>query len=102
MGPLSVGFWRQGLTLILALICGVLASNGLLGSSGLRDLLILRAHGSLLTSERDKLIGENAALRERIARLNFDDAYLQRLIRQELGYVLPGEFVYRFPKSEQP
>jgi cell division protein FtsB len=87
---------------MLAVVLGGLALNGLCGSSGPRDLLALRHHRGVLTEERDRLVLDNAAFRERIARLKSDDAYLQRLIRQELGYVRPGEFVYRFPKSEQP
>jgi cell division protein FtsB len=86
---------------MLAAVLGGLVINGLLGSSGPRDLLILRRHGSMLAGERDRLLRENAAFRERITRLNTDDAFLQRLIRQELGYVRPGELIYRFPKSEQ-
>jgi cell division protein FtsB len=79
-----------------------LAFDGLCGASGPRDLLILRRHSRALIRRRDALLLDNAAFRERIARLRSDDAYLQRMIRQELGYVRPGELVYRFPKSEQP
>jgi cell division protein FtsB len=102
MRRLSVCFRRQWLSLILAVVLGGLILNGLWGVLGPRDLLILRRHCSVLTEERDRLVLDNAAFREQIARLKSDDAYLQRLIRQELGYVRPGEFVYRFPKSKQP
>ena len=76
--------------------------NGLWGSSGAQDLLILRHHSDVLMVERDRLILDNAAFQERITQLKSDDAFLQQLIRQELGYVRPGELVYRFPKSESP
>lgn len=102
MRDLSLCFRRQWLSLILATILSGLALNGFWGASGPRDLLILRHHRSVLARERDRLVLDNAAFREQIARLKSNDAYLQRLIRQELGYVRPGEFVYRFPKSEQP
>jgi cell division protein FtsB len=87
---------------MLAMVLGGLAVDGLCGSSGPRDLLILRRHGSALIRERDTLLLDNATFRERIARLRSDDAYLQQLIRQELGYARPGEFVYRFPEAGQP
>jgi cell division protein FtsB len=87
---------------MLAVVLGGLAFDAIWGSLGPRDLLVLRYHSSVMAGERDKLIQDNAAFAERIARLKSDDAYLQRLIRQELGYVRPGEFVYRFPKTEQP
>jgi cell division protein FtsB len=102
MRRLSLCFRRQWLSLILAPVLGGLAINGLWIFSGPRDLLVLRLHSSVLTEERDRLVRDNAAFRERIARLNSDDDYLQRLIRRELGYVRPGELVYRFTKPEQP
>jgi cell division protein FtsB len=102
MPRLSPTLRRQWLSLMLAVVLGGLIYNGIIGSSGPQDLLILRHHSSVLVNERDRLVQENAAFRAHIARLNHDDAYLQRLIRQELGYVRPGEVVYRFPKSEQP
>ena len=102
MRRLSLCFRRQWLSLMLAAILSGLAIDGLWGSSGPQDLLILRRHSRVLTEERDRLVRDNAVFRERIARLNSDDSYLQQLIRQELGYVRPGEFVYRFPSSEQP
>jgi cell division protein FtsB len=102
MHHLSLCFRRQWLSLMLAVILSGLTIDGLLGSSGPQDLLILRRHSRVLTGERDRLVQNNAIFRERIARLKSDGAYLQRLIRQELGYVRPGEFVYRFSSSEQP
>ena len=102
MRHLSLCFRRQWLSLILAVVLGGLAISGLWRSSGPRDLLVLRLHSSALMGKRDRLVQDNAASRERIARLNSDDDYLQRLIRQELGYVRPGELVYRFPRPEQP
>jgi cell division protein FtsB len=87
---------------MLVMVLGGLILDGLLGSSGPRDLLILRHHSSVLTRRRDTLALDNAAFRDQIARLRSDDIYLQRLIRRELGYVGPGELVYRFPKSERP
>jgi len=87
---------------MLVAVLGGLASDALVGSSGPRDLLILRRHGRLLAAQRDALLMDNAAFRERIRRLRTDDTYLERLVRQELGYVRPGELVYRFPTHEQP
>ncbi|MBV8454088.1 MAG: septum formation initiator family protein [Deltaproteobacteria bacterium] len=84
------------------MVLGGLAINGLWGSSGSQDLLVLRHHSRMLTRERDRLAQDNTVFQERIARLNSDDTYLQQLIRQELGYVRSGELVYRFPRSEQP
>jgi len=92
----------QWLTALLVILVGGLAINGIFGLSGPRDLLVLRQHSALLANERDKLVIDNTALQERIARLGSDDVYLQQLIRLELGYTRPGEFVFRFARPDTP
>ena len=84
------------------MLVAALALNGFLGPSGPRDLLVLRQRSTILANERDMLMSDNTILRERIARLRSDDTYLQQLIRQELGYTRPGEFVFRFTRPESP
>jgi cell division protein FtsB len=59
-------------------------------------LLLLRRHQSELAEKRDHLIRENTELRKRIERLRSDDGYIERMIREELGYVRGDEIVYRF------
>jgi cell division protein FtsB len=100
MVGISRALRRQWRILMLGIVISGLALDGLCGASGPRDLLILRHHSNDLIRRRDALLLDNEAFRDRIARLRSDDAYLQRLIREELGYVRPGEIVYRFPKSE--
>jgi len=86
---------------MLTVILGGITFNLLRGALGLRDLLLLRHHAQALTAQQERLMNENAALRQRIARLKADDLFLERLIRQQLGFVRPGDLVYRFPKPEQ-
>ena len=43
---------------------------------------------------------ENDALRERIDRIRHDDLYLEKIAREELGLVRPGEIIYRFASPE--
>ena len=43
---------------------------------------------------------ENESLRERIDRIRRDDAYLEKIAREELDLVRPGEIIYRFGGSE--
>ncbi len=99
---LSIYLRDRWLSLMLGAVLGGLVLNGLCSPLGPKDLLVLRHHRSILTVERDRLVADNAHFREGIARLQSDDAYLQSIIRQELGYVRPGEFVYRFSQSQQP
>ncbi len=37
----------------------------------------------------------NARVREHLRRLETDDAYLEKLARERLGWIRPGERVYR-------
>jgi cell division protein FtsB len=102
MRHLSRGVQAQGLTLILLILLGALTLDGIYGPSGPRDLLVLRQHSDALARERDRLLADNALIQHRISRLRADDAYLEQLIRQELGYARPGEIIYRFANTEQP
>ncbi|HEX6175237.1 MAG TPA: septum formation initiator family protein, partial [Candidatus Binatia bacterium] len=40
----------------------------------------------------------NEVLRQRVSRIRNDDHYLEKLAREELNLVRPGEVIYRFPK----
>ena len=99
-----LGFYlrREWLSLSLAAIVAALVLGCLYGRPGPRDLLTLREKREELTTLRNQKVAENAELKVRIARLRSDEAYLQRLIRHELGYARPDEFVYRFPDHREP
>ncbi len=99
----KVGFHlrRQWLSIIFIAILGALVLNCVYGPMGPRDLLVLRHHRIQLTAVRDRMFAEHAQLKQRITKLKSDDAYLQRLIRQELGYAREDDFVYRFPDDKR-
>ena len=101
MAKLSFFLRREWLSLILGGILGALILNCLYGPLGPRDLLVLRRDRGNIAAKRDQLLAENAELKERVARLRSDDLYVQSMIRRELGYSRPNEFVYRFrePRS---
>lgn len=79
----------------------------LLGLSALdRDGLRKARHNE---AEAERLARENAALEQRVARLRRevkalqgDPAALERAAREELGYVKPGEVVYKLEEGGQP
>jgi cell division protein FtsB len=81
---------------MLMTLLGALVLNCVYGRLGPRDLLVLRRLRSNLTATRDRMVAGNARLKQQIIRLRSDDAYLQRLIRQQLGYARADEYVYRF------
>jgi len=96
MAKLSFFGSGRGLNLILAIIFVLLVIDCLINPRGLRDLAILRQDQAQLTATRDQLLAEKSQHDEALALLRNDNTYLQRLIRQELGYVRPDELVYRF------
>jgi cell division protein FtsB len=70
------------------------------GERGALHLWRLQGEKSHLDEQNYRLQKENEMLRRRIWRLRNDDAYLEKLAREELNLVRPGEVVYRFPKNE--
>lgn len=93
---LSLYLRRQWLTLVLSAACGLLTVDFAVGPLGLRDLMVLRARRTQLEAVDGKLLKSNAALKLKLGRLGNDDRYLERRIREQLGYVRPDELVYRF------
>jgi cell division protein FtsB len=101
MAKLSIVMRRVWLNLILGAVLLLLVVSCIDAPLGPRDLALLRHHRTQLEATRDHLIADNAGLAMRTQRLQSDDAYLQRLIRRELGYARPDELVYRFPSSDR-
>lgn len=80
-----------------------LALSLLVGDRGLLHLRKLRHELRSLEGTALTLLRENEALRERIARLQKDDEFLEKIVREELGYVREHEIVYRFrPAAQTP
>jgi cell division protein FtsB len=71
----------------------------IVGERGALHLWRLRGEKNQLDEQNYRLQKENEALRRRIARLRDDNSYLEKLAREELNLVRPGEVVYRFPKA---
>jgi cell division protein FtsB len=100
MAKLTILLRRVWLNLVLGALLVMLVISCWVAPMGPRDLALLREHGTRLAVVRDRLIAENSELAQRTQRLQSDDAYLQRLIRRELGYARADELVYRFPHPD--
>ncbi|HXV83997.1 MAG TPA: septum formation initiator family protein, partial [Candidatus Binatia bacterium] len=61
----------------------------------------LKAEKAKLDQENFRLQKENEGLRQRISKLRNDNFYLEKIAREELNLVRPGEIIYRFPLSEK-
>ncbi len=84
--------WLPGTLALYAL----LAASTLVGQHSFLHLQELRQEQRALEAAAFTLARENAELRDRIARLKTDDEFLEKVVREELGFVRQGEFVYRF------
>lgn len=74
------------------LVCGFFAVFGSGGVIHLRQLQRQQADAEMAAYS---LALENQKLRDHVHRLEHDDAYLERLARERLGWIKPGEIVYR-------
>jgi cell division protein FtsB len=68
----------------------------IVGERGALHLWRLRGEKSRLDEQNYRLQKENESLRQRIYSLRNDDEYLEKVAREELDMVRPGEVVYRF------
>jgi len=66
------------------------------GERGVFHLWRLWGEKKQLEDKNFLLQKENESLRERAYRIRHDDLYLEKIAREELGLVRPGEMVYRF------
>jgi cell division protein FtsB len=82
-----------GLILLLAVVTVV-------GERGAIHLWRLRGEKSRIDEQNYRLQKENEVLRQRVSRIRNDNHYLEKLAREELNLVRPGEVIYRFPKSK--
>lgn len=84
----------------LALLVLLLSLFTIVGERGALHLWRLRGDKANLDEQNYRLQKENEALRQRITRLRNDDFSLEKIAREELNLVRPGEVIYRFPSSE--
>ena len=85
---------------LLSLLILLLALVTIVGERGALHLWRLRGEKNQLDEQNYRLQKTNEELRQRIARIHNDDHYLEKLAREELNLVRPGEVVYRFPKAD--
>jgi cell division protein FtsB len=79
-----------GLALLVA--CAV---SAVFGSGGVVHLRGLYAEQAQTEAEAYELRQHNDQLRDHLAKLDSDDAYLEKVVRERLGWIKPGERLYR-------
>lgn len=85
---------------LLSLLILLLALVTIVGERGALHLWRLRGEKNQLDEQNYRLQKTNEELRQKIARIRNDDHYLEKLAREELNLVRPGEVIYRFPKTD--
>jgi len=93
---------RQRLAIVAAAsVSAALVAAILFGSRGLLRLRALTNEEAAIKQRIGGLLLENQRLRTQLHALRSDDRYLERLAREQLGFVRPGEVVYRFPSPDR-
>jgi cell division protein FtsB len=80
---------------ILLAAAAVLAALSALDRDGLRKHRRLEQEARRVAGENEALRQENARLRREVRALAGDPAALERAAREELGFVRPGEMIYK-------
>lgn len=91
---------RRWVLTAAAVVSGLVIAAALFGGSGLRHYRRLTAEAETLAAQNRQLGEENERLREEIRRLKDDQAYLEKVARDQLGHVRPGETVYLVPPGD--
>ena len=99
MMPFRFSLPRRWLIYLFSALIILLALITVVGERGVLHLWRLRGEKNRLDEQNFHLQKENEALRQRVYRIRNDNAYLEKLAREELNLVRPGEIVYRFSNS---
>lgn len=106
--PFRFSIPQRWLIYLFSTLIVLLALITVIGERGVLHLWRLRGEKNRLDEQNFRLQKENEALRQRIYRIRNDNAYLEKLAREELNLVRPGEIVYRFsnpgnrPANQKP
>jgi cell division protein FtsB len=76
------------------------AVSAVFGSGGVVNLQRLQAEQAQTEATAFAMAQHNAHLREHLERLERDDVYLEKVVRERLGWIKPGELVYRVETHE--
>lgn len=85
---------RQKLLAVATALAVALSLVSVADAKGFRRYLKLRDDVESLHERNTALAAQNESLRREIQALHEDPAALERAVREELGYVKPGEIVF--------
>jgi cell division protein FtsB len=79
-------------------VLGILGFT-IFGEHGVLKLVQYRQQRQAFAAEAAKLRADNDKLRQEIESLKNDPRYIERIARESLGMVRPGEFVIQFTEA---
>ncbi|MBJ6765598.1 septum formation initiator family protein [Myxococcaceae bacterium JPH2] len=85
---------RRKLLAVAAMVAVALSLASVADAKGFRRYLSLRQDVESLRERNRTLATQNEVLRQEINALRKDPVALERAVREELGYVKPGEIVF--------
>lgn len=97
LSPLRLKY--KAVLLGAVVILSALAGSAAFGKHGWKHLRRLERRQERLEALAVRLERDNQRLRDHLRRLDHDDAYLERVVRERLGWVRPGEMVYRVSRA---
>ncbi len=83
------------------LLAAVVVPLRVLDHQGLDQVTRLKQELRTLDDANRRIQRENEVLRRQIRAFHSDPEYVERIARDELGMVGPGEFIYQFPNKDR-
>lgn len=77
----------------------IIIAVAVFSTTGLRHYRRLAAEAEALSAQNATLVKENTQLAEEVRRLKKDTAYIEKVARDELGHVHPGETTFLVPSQ---
>ena len=96
MGYLTPLPWKyKAVVAVGTVVLAFCAVSAVFGSGGVVYLQHLQAQQAQEEASAYALAQRNTRQRDHLERLEHDDAYLEKVVRERLGWIRPGEVVYR-------
>ncbi len=93
----SGALWRAGWILLILLFLAAIVLDAFFSETGILQVWTLEEQYKLLAAEVSRLEGENAELEAEIVELRARPEAIERVAREQLGFVKPGEDTFLFP-----
>jgi cell division protein FtsB len=85
---------------VVVLVVSALAVVGLaVGGTGVMRVMAMQRELALLEADLARLRTQTQTLMQKVEKLRNDPLYIEKLAREDLGYVREGETVLKFPSQ---